>query len=293
MNFAVLTPLSQSKQPIGIFDSGVGGLTVLNAIRELLPNEDLLYLGDTARVPYGTKSRASVVNYALQASHYLYHQGIKLLVIACNTATAAALTSLQQHYHPVPVIGVIEPGAMTAANMTQNGHVGVIATESTIQSKAYEHALHRHNPSLTISSQACPLFVPLVEEGWLNGPVVEQIITHYLQPIFQHPDNTPDCLVLGCTHFPLLRKAIQNVIGEKVTIIDSAHTTADLVQQHLTEQGLLNPQINKGNLRILMTDLPTRFMRTANLFLDSDETANAVIEQVDLVQQGYELAEQD
>jgi glutamate racemase len=254
----------------------------------MLPHEDLVYLGDTARVPYGTKSSASVINYALQASHYLYHQRIKLLVIACNTATAAALTTLQQHYHPVPVIGVIQPGALTASNTTKNNHVAVIATESTIQSKAYEFALHHYNPALQISSLACPLFVPLVEEGWLNGPVVEQIIAHYLQPVFERRDkdksNNPDCLVLGCTHFPLLRNAIEKVIGEDITIIDSAHTTANLVKHHLTERQLLNIQRSKGSLRLLMTDLPARFMRTARLFLDQEETANAVIEQVDLVQ---------
>jgi len=281
--------LHHHKQPIGIFDSGVGGLTVLNAIRQLLPHEDLLYLGDTARVPYGTKSSASVIQYALQASHYLYHQGVKLLVIACNTATAAALDTLQQHYHPVPVIGVIEPGALTASHTTQNGHVAVIATESTIQSKTYELALHYHNSALQISSLACPLFVPLVEEGWLNGPVVEQIIAHYLQPVFERQENKPDCLILGCTHFPLLKKSIEEVIGKNIAIIDSAHTTAHLVKHHLTDRGLLNAQASKGNLRILMTDLPSRFMRTAHLFLDAEEIAHATIEQVDLVRQATHL----
>jgi len=277
----VPTATGQRQLPIGIFDSGVGGLTVLKAIRELLPHEDLLYLGDTARVPYGTKSNASVINYALQASQHLYGRGIKLLVIACNTATAAALTTLQDHYHPVAVLGVIEPGAKAASEATRNQHIAIIATESTVQSGAYEQALRGYNPAITLSSKACPLLVPLVEEGWLSGGIVEEIINHYLQPIFAQ-DHKPDCLVLGCTHFPLLRTAIENVVGKNTCIIDSAASMAHLVEQHLQQQGLVNPQQGSGKLQILVTDLPNRFLRTANLFLDQEETLAAVIEQVDL-----------
>ena len=191
----------QDQLPIGLFDSGVGGLTVLDAMRRLMPGEDYLFLGDTARVPYGAKSQKTIVRYSLQAAAKLIGQRIKLLVIACNTATAAALPALRETWPDMPIIGVIEPGSRAACEASPSGDIAVIATESTIRSGAYAEAILRRRPEAQVRSLACPLFVPLAEEGWFDGPIAEGVVSRYLEPLFEK-SPAPDCLVLGCTHYP-------------------------------------------------------------------------------------------
>lgn len=259
--------------PIGLFDSGVGGLTVLKALRQRMPSEDLLYLGDTARLPYGTKSAETIVRYALQASAVLIERKVKLLVVACNTATSVALEALQKAYD-VPVIGVVEPGAQASCRASKAGHIAVIATDSTIRGEAYHKAIHRLRPDACIVGQPCPLFVSLAEEGWIEGDIAERVAARYLDPIFR-PEfggdavHTPDCLVLGCTHFPLLAKAIRTVVGPDVVIVDSAATTAQTVQAELERLDLVHAarQRGYGTTQFLTTDDVPRFARTGGLFL--------------------------
>lgn len=267
---------------IGVFDSGVGGLTVLNALREALPHEDLVYLGDTARVPYGTKSAASVMRYAEQAVNALHSRHIKAIVIACNTASAMALEHLQNCYPQLPVLGVIEPGAEAACRATRRQHIGVIATESTTNNQAYQKAILERMPEARVQAQACSLFVALAEEGWHQGELVEQIIARCLAPLLDKPAaERIDTLVLGCTHFPTLSGAIARVVGEGVTLVDSAATTAVAVTQQLAAAGLLNPQAGAGKLSFLVTDGPERFARVANNFF-SETIAPASVELIDI-----------
>ncbi len=263
--------------PIGIFDSGVGGLTVLKAIHEKLPCEDLLYLGDTARLPYGTKSKDTVASYALQAAAKLVERGIKMLVIACNTATAAALPLLRSTFAPLPVLGVIEPGARAAVNATKNGHIAVIATEGTINGKAYHHAMGALCPQVRITAQACTLFVHLAEEGWMQGSIVEEVARRYLAHIFLQPQlqHRPDTLLLGCTHFPPLRHTLSQVLGNDVMLVDSAATTAEAVFQSLTKQNSLRID-NSGQCHFLTTDDAERFARVGSLFLEKKLQKNLV-----------------
>lgn len=270
-----------STAAIGIFDSGVGGLTVFNAIAQSLPNERLIYLGDSARVPYGTKTADSVRQYAQQASAVLVTQGIKMLVIACNTATANALEHLQRLYAPLPVIGVIEPGAALAVQQSRNRHIAVIATEGTVAGQAYDRALLARDQHLQLSSQACSLFVALAEDGWLEGPLLQQVLAHYLAPIFPKEQPWPDTLVLGCTHFPLLKQAMSQVLGERVQLIDSAQAVAMEVKQQLQQLGLRSQAQLPGEQRFLVTDGPERFARVGSLFLGKPLSANH-IEVVDL-----------
>ncbi len=274
---------AQNALPIGIFDSGVGGLTVLKAIHEALPHEDLLYLGDTARLPYGTKSRDTVTAYALQAAGKLVERGIKMLVIACNTATAAALPALTQAFAPLPVVGVIEPGAQAAVKKTRNGHIAVIATEGTIQGLAYHKAIAALRADARITGQACTLFVHLAEEGWMDGELVEGVAKRYLGDIFWPKNETacPDTLLLGCTHFPPLRKALARVVGEEVHLVDSAETTAKAVSEALHVQNLLALQDHTGHCHFMTTDDAARFARVGSLFLGQNLQKNHV-EHVDL-----------
>ena len=211
--------------PIGVFDSGVGGLTVLRALRAAMPGENFIYLGDTARLPYGTKSAETVVRYSLQCASALIERGIRCLVVACNTVSASALDALRRHHPNLPVIGVIEPGARAAVSSSISQHIAVIATEGTIAGDAYKTAIHRCNPSARVTSRACSLFVSMAEEGWTEGPIAEAVARRYLDPIFQTSD-APDTLVLGCTHFPVLAAAIRSALPPHVNMIDSAATTA-------------------------------------------------------------------
>jgi glutamate racemase len=246
--------------PIGIFDSGIGGLTVLAALQRQLPGEEFLYLGDTARLPYGTKSSETVVRYALRASRFLVDEGIKLLVVACNTASAAALPVVEEAL-TVPVIGVVLPGARAAAAHAA-GRVGVIGTESTIASGAYPRALASLRPDLTTITRACPLFVPLAEEGWFDHPITHAVARIYLEPL---REAGVDTVVLGCTHYPLLRPAITAALGEAVTLIDSADAVAGEVATLL---GATVPEAApRPRPRILVTDAAARFLRIARLIL--------------------------
>lgn len=210
------------KKPIGIFDSGVGGLTVYKAIRAAFPEEDLIYFGDTARVPYGPKSRNTIIEYSVQNSRFLLQKGIKILIVACNTSSAVALPELKK-LTGIPIIGVIEPGAEMAARLTQNKRIGVIGTEGTVRSEAYSQAIRSIIPGAEVFSQACPLFVPLVEEGWLDHPATRQIVHAYLDC---YKDQNIDTLVLGCTHYPLLKEVIGQVLGPQIGLVDSAEAIA-------------------------------------------------------------------
>jgi glutamate racemase len=249
--------------PIAIFDSGVGGLTVFNEVAAALPGESLIYLGDSARVPYGTKSAETVSRYALEAASYLMGRDIKALVVACNTATAAALPLLRERL-PIPVIGVIEPGARAAVMMTR-GRIGVIATEGTVRSGAYGKAIRELQSDAEVIEQACPLFVPLAEEGWANTRVAQEVAEIYLRPLL---DGGIDTLVLGCTHYPLLKTTIRKVTGDAVAMVDSAETTADALADVLDRKGLLDGGEGPAHHQFLVTDAAERFRKVAEDFLD-------------------------
>jgi len=271
----------QSDRSIGVFDSGVGGLTVLKSLRERMPAENLLYLGDTARLPYGTKSKRSILRYAIQAAAHMQQRDIKLLVIACNTASATALPDLQQSLSPLPVIGVVEPGARAAVEQCPGGRHLVLATEATVSLQAYARAIRRLDGAATVSELACEMLVALAEEGWQQGAVTEGIIRKYLDPFLAMDDaSRPQSIILGCTHFPILRHALRAVVGDAVSIVDSAGTTAAVVENHLRENNALNDS-GSGTLQLLATDGARRFARVGGSFLGADLTADDV-ELIDL-----------
>jgi glutamate racemase len=252
--------------PIGVFDSGVGGLTVLKAIREALPREDLIYLGDTARLPYGTKSAESIRRYALQATAELRERGVKLLVVACNTASAVALDALREDLAPLPVLGVVEPGAAAAVRSGPGALYLVLATEATVRLGAYRAAILARDPGAEVRELACELLVSLAEEGWRDGPIPPAIVRRYLDELGD-PGFVPDCVILGCTHFPILRDPIASVFPEAVRIVDSASTTAMVTRQEIERLELANPQSQPGRLTLLATDGARRFARVGGLFL--------------------------
>ncbi|MEK6724945.1 MAG: glutamate racemase [Deltaproteobacteria bacterium] len=246
---------------IGVFDSGIGGLTVLKEIIRLFPHEDTIYLGDTARVPYGTKSAETVTRYSLEISDFLVTKGIKLLVVACNTASAVALPALREK-HSLPIIGVIEPGARKAVATTQTKKVGVIGTEGTIKSGAYEKAIKALAPEIEVISKPCPLFVPLAEEGWTDNDVARSATSRYLEDM-----KGVDTLVLGCTHYPLLKSSIASVMGTDVRLIDSGEETALEVRRVLSKEGLLRRLSQIGKRTFYVTDTPERFVSVGLRFL--------------------------
>ncbi len=258
--------------PIGVFDSGVGGLSVLRALCAALPAEDFIYLGDTARLPYGTKSPETIVRYSLQCAAALVARGIGRLVVACNTASAFSLDALQLRYPSLPVIGVIEPGARAAVAASDSQRIAVIATEGTIRGGAYQTAIHRLNPAAHVSVRACSMFVALAEEGWTHGPVVEAVARRYLDALFSVRES-PDTLVLGCTHFPLLTAAMRAVLPEHVRIVDSAATTAAAVQRQLPAAP---PEAARGRISWLETDGAERFARVGSIFFGQALHAEAV-----------------
>ena len=268
-----------SSLPIGVFDSGVGGLTVLRALRAALPAEDFLYLGDTARLPYGTKSPATVSRYAIQAADLLAGRGIKCLVVACNTASSVAIPTLAERLAPVPVIGVVEPGARVAAGATRSGRVAVIATEGTVKGGAYPTALAALDPGIEVTQKACPLFVALAEEGWTDGPIVEAVARRYLEPLFSGPAPA-DTLLLGCTHFPALVTPVRRVVGAGVALVDSADTTAAATAARLAALTLRRAE-GIGAVRLMATDGPERFARVGSVF-SGEPIAPADVELVDL-----------
>jgi len=275
---AYMTDAIDSELPIGVFDSGVGGLTVLKAIQEALPNENLVYLGDTARLPYGTKSPVSIERYATQAAVKLQQQGIKLLVVACNTASAVALDTLREALAPLPVVGVVEPGAMAAVNAHPGGRHLVLATEATVRLGAYGKAIAERDPAASVQEQACEMLVSLAEEGWSDGSIARAIVQRYLE---EADGSDIDTIILGCTHFPLLKDTIGELAGESVTIVDSASTTAGAVHAALQAQGMMRHNDSQGTLRLLATDGATRFARVGGQFLGHDLTYSDV-ELVDL-----------
>ncbi len=252
-----------SWQAIGIFDSGVGGLTVLRELTRALPQEDTIYFGDTARVPYGTKSPDTVIRYSQEIAAFLFKRDIKLLVVACNTASAVALPTLRKSL-PIPVVGVIEPGAKRAVEVTRSGVIGVIGTNGTIRSSAYSRAIKRLSPESSVLARPCPLFVPLAEEGWTDNEVARMTAHLYLDEL---REAKVDTLVLGCTHYPLLKKTIADVMGPDVMLVDSAAETARTVTAILTEKKLLRPPEEQGNQHYYVTDIPAGFIRVGNRFL--------------------------
>jgi glutamate racemase len=279
--------------PIGVFDSGVGGLTVLRALQTALPDEHFIYLGDTARLPYGTKSAATVIRYSVQATELLEARGIKALVVACNTASAAALPELQRRFSELPVIGVVEPGARAAAAVSTSGRIVVLATEGTVRGGAYQRAILAERPEACVTAVACQLFVALAEEGWIDGGVVAGAIARYLDPVWYAlgAGHEPDTLVLGCTHFPVLRGAIARHVGAEVMLVDSAATTATAARELLGARGLLRSagaaasaavaEGAGGDVQYLATDSSARFAAVGRHFLGRELQPQAV-EIVDL-----------
>lgn len=254
--------------PIGIFDSGIGGLTVVKEVMRQLPNENIIYLGDTARVPYGTKSDRTIKAFTLQCCLFLLEHNVKMIIIACNTASAVALDFIAKMFR-IPVIGVILPGSQAAVRCSEHKCIGVIGTHTTVNSQAYSRTIRQIEPGAQIISQPCSLFVPVAEEGWIDHPITQTICAEYLKSF----ENTPiDCLVLGCTHYPILKtpiqKAINAVTGRQIKLIDSAIETAKLAKQTLTESGMENKGRRKTH-KYYVTDLPKNFMKTGELFLGS------------------------
>ncbi len=250
------------KKPIGVFDSGVGGLTVVRELIRQLPYEDILYFGDTARVPYGIKSRETVIRFSIEDTMFLLKQEVKLVCVACNTVSSFALPVIR-NYFKVPIIGVIHPGVREAVYATQNKKIGVIGTRGTIKSKAYEQEIKQLDPAIAVTAVACPLFVPLVEEGCLTGKVVESIVFEYLGPLRKAGVDT---VILGCTHYPLLRPVIQKVMGRQVVLIDSAQQVAIEVKKILMSEGMLENG-RAGKHSFCVSDNPEWFSGLAQQFL--------------------------
>jgi glutamate racemase len=255
--------VKQTERPIGVFDSGIGGLTVVSQILRQMPQESVVYFGDTARVPYGSKSREVVTKFSVEIASFLLKSHIKMLVVACNTASAFALVQLKNMLK-IPVIGVIEPGARAAADATENGRIGVIGTQGTIASLSYTHAINRIDRSRKVFPMACPLFVPLVEEGWLDNNITYDVAKKYLLPFKMKKIDT---LVLGCTHYPLLKKPVQSIVGKGVRLIDSAFSTAQEVKRVLEKEGMANSGIKKPKHVFYVSDSPDKFKAVGEKFL--------------------------
>lgn len=251
-----------NKQAIGVFDSGLGGLTILSALHKRLPNEDLIYFGDTANVPYGSKSKTAVTRFSLAIARFLQEQGVKLIVVACNTASALALAELRKQIS-IPVIGVIESGAEKAVRSTKNGKIAVLGTEATIKSRAYPKAVLKRNKTAEVFQQACPLFVPLVEENWAQTPVARLTAKTYLASVIK---SGADTVILGCTHYPVLKPVIAGILGKRVTMVDSSDTLAEAVEHLLVQSGQAAPK-RKGRLTVFASDDPKRFKRLAGCLL--------------------------
>jgi glutamate racemase len=252
-----------SRRPIGVFDSGLGGLTVVREIRRQLPHESVVYFGDIARLPYGIKSKQQILSFSIQNTLFLLKKKIKALVIACNSSSSAAFPFLKNHFN-LAVVDVIQPAAEEAVKISNGSRIGVIATQATIQSGSYEKAIKKRNPKARIFSSACPLFVPLVEEGWLNHPITDEIIEHYLQPLRKQRIDT---LILGCTHYPLLKERIRKIMKNGIPIVDSAQPTVRQLASLLEKKAISYPSNHKGSLKIFVSDLPRNFKRIGERFL--------------------------
>jgi len=253
-------------KPIGVFDSGIGGLTVVKEIIKLMPCENLVYFGDTARVPYGIKSKETIIKFSLENTLFLLQRDVKMIVVACNTSSSLALPVIRRHFK-IPILGVIMPGAKEAVYASKNKKIGVIGTRATINSKAYEEEIKRLDSGIKVFSQACPMFVPIVEEGWVNDAVATKIIEKYLLPLKRKGIDT---LILGCTHYPLLKNKIQAVMGQAVRLIDSAQQVATEVKQVLTQEGLLNNNYDKPRREYFVSDEVAIFANVAKRFLGSE-----------------------
>lgn len=255
--------MNLTRKPIGVFDSGIGGLTVVKALMQELPQESIVYFGDTARVPYGSKSKSTIVKFSLENVEFLLRFGVKCIIIACNTSSSWALPTLRR-YFKVPVVGVIRPGARAAVQRTTTKRVGVIGTEATINSRAYEIEMKRLDRSIAVFSQSCPLFVPLVESGWLNGAISAQIAATYLEPLTRQRIDT---LILGCTHYPLLAPVIHQAVGRQVTLVDSATQTATEVKGLLAWNEWMSTSGPRPHHRFFVTDEPDHFADLGERFL--------------------------
>lgn len=255
---------SSDSRPIGVFDSGIGGLTVVRALMERLPLENIIYFGDTARVPYGVKSVDTIGHFTGQITDYLLSQDVKCLIVACNTMAAVASQVVKHKAGKLPVLDVIDAGARAAVAQSPKGAVGVIGTPTTVNSNAYARRIHALDPRVRVFSQACPLFVPLVEEGWLDHPVTRLTAEEYLKPVqAEHVDT----LLLGCTHYPLLKPLLERVMGPRVTLVDSAITTAEQAAQLLLEHDIANDGSELANYRYVVSDVPLRFATIGERFL--------------------------
>lgn len=259
----MLTQKNLHRKPIGVFDSGIGGLTVARALFELLPNENIIYLGDTARLPYGTKSKETVILYSIECLKFLLSKKVKMIVVACNTASSVAVPFLQK-ITKLPVEGVIIPGSKSGAEKTKNKRVGVIGTLGTVKSNAYKNAIKKIDSSVNVYSQPCSLFVQLAEDGWTENKIAELTAREYLKNLTK---CNIDTLILGCTHYPILKKTISKVVGKKVQLIDSGEETAKEVKRVLTEKNLLNTQKKKGIHNFFVTDFPNNFKQISERFL--------------------------
>lgn len=252
--------------PIGVFDSGVGGLTVAREIMRQIPNENIIYFGDTARVPYGSKSKETITKYSRQIVRFLREQNVKAIVAACNTASAYALEEIEQEID-IPIIGVVKPGAKVAAEVTKNGKIGVIGTEGTIGSHIYATYINKINPDITVLGKACPLFVPLVEEGLWQDPVTDEIANRYFGGLV---DSDIDTLILGCTHYPMIRSTVGKIMGENVTLVNPAYETARELKELLTAENLLNGRqqaLGSNRYRFYVSDMADKFQTFANSIL--------------------------
>lgn len=268
-----------NNRSIGIFDSGVGGLTVLSELRKALPMEDFIYFGDTARVPYGAKSRDAVLQYSVEAAHFLREKGIKILVIACNTASAFALDYLKKDMD-IPVIGVIYAGAKACVRATKERAVGVIGTKGTVRSGAYERALLNLQPSLKIKARACPLFVPIVEEGLVNTDIAENVIEYYLGDF---RNSEIDTIILGCTHYPVMMHQIQKVVGDDIVLINPAYETAHGVQRIIEEEGFATSRERQGRVRYYCSDDPEGFIEVGKRIVSMEKKEVELVELSDII----------
>ena len=263
--------MTRHKQPIGLFDSGVGGLTVLKALKNVLPNEDFIYLGDTARVPYGNRSPETIIKYSSDIVEHLLTFNIKSVVVACNTASSFAIPRLKQMCNEVPVFGVIEPGSEAAVNQTHTKVIGVLGTQGTVQGKKYLHCIQEIAPDISVVQQPCPLFVPLIEEGWINDSITDQVIRRYLDELLNRPGAEKlDTIILGCTHYPMIAERIRQMLPT-TTIIDSANATAQAVEQQLRQKNRLCLENDvESHVHYLVTDHPERFTAVGKLFLGTE-----------------------
>ncbi len=256
--------VKNSYRPIGIFDSGLGGLTVVKAVKRVLQNEDIIYFGDTAHVPYGTKSKEAIVRFSIENAKILLKHDVKCIVVACNSSSSYALKVLKKEFK-VPILGVIDPGVKKAVDVTVKKRIGVIATQATIESDQYAQGVRRINKTIRVFNQACPLFVPLVEEGWANKRITQDVIKEYLAPVLR---KNIDTLILGCTHYPLLKSAIRKYVGKEIVLVDSATEVAQKIKMMIKSSELeQNIRESKGKLKLFVSDKPQAFKKQAKQFL--------------------------